>query len=70
MPTLGRLYRPRPSRHNTLNQCWFNVGPPSTMLDQRKSTIESTSCVCWVYSTDHAHIGRSLRVNKHAWTAH
>ena len=23
------------SRHNTLNQCWFNVGPPSTTLDQR-----------------------------------
>ena len=35
MPTLGRLYRPRPNRHNTLNQCWLNVGPPSTMLDQR-----------------------------------
>ena len=39
MPTLGRMYRPRPSRHNTLNQCWFNVGPPSTTLDQRYSTI-------------------------------
>ena len=25
-----------PSRHNTLNQCWFNVGPPSnTTVDQR-----------------------------------
>ena len=25
----------KPSRHKTLNQCWFNVGPPSTTLDQR-----------------------------------
>ena len=24
-----------PSRHKTLNQCLFNVGPPSTTLDQR-----------------------------------
>ena len=68
MPTLRSLYRP--IRHNTLNQCWFNVGPPSTMLNQRLSTIESTSCVCWVYVAGPAHIGRSLRVNKHAWTAH
>ena len=36
-----------PSRHNTLNQCWFNVGPPSTTLDQRETNIDSTSCVFW-----------------------
>ena len=23
------------SRHKTLNQCWFDVGPPSTTLAQR-----------------------------------
>ena len=23
-----------PSRHETLTQCWFNVGPPSSTLDQ------------------------------------
>ena len=34
-----------PSRHNTLYQCWFNVGP--TSLDQRQTNIDSTSCVCW-----------------------
>ena len=33
------------SRHNTLNPCWFNFGPPSTTLDQCQTTIESTSCV-------------------------
>ena len=60
MPTLGSLYRPRPSRHNMLNKCWFNVGPP---LNQR---LVSAGCM-W---PDHAHIGRSLLVNKHAWTAH
>ena len=24
-----------PSRHTTLNQCWFKAGPPSATLDQR-----------------------------------
>ena len=24
-----------------------NVGSPSTMLDQRETNIDSTSCVCW-----------------------
>ena len=50
MPTLRRLYRPRPSRHNPpLNQRLVSAG------------------YMW---PDHAHIGPSLRVNKHAWTAH
>ena len=25
---------PDPSKHGTLSQCWFNVGPPSTTLAQ------------------------------------
>ena len=29
----------KPSRHKKLNQCWFNVGPPSTTSDQRKLTL-------------------------------
>ena len=32
-----------PSRHKTLNECWFTVGPPSTTLDQRQTNIHSTS---------------------------
>ena len=38
-------YSQQPSRHTTLNQCWFNVGPPSTTLDQRLTNIGSTSFV-------------------------
>ena len=41
-----------PSRHKTLNQCCFTVGPPSTTLDQRKGSIDSTFCVCWVIYAD------------------
>ena len=36
------------SRHKTLNQCRFVVGPPSTTLDQLQIDIDSTSCVCCV----------------------
>ena len=36
------------SRHKTLNQCWVNVGPPPTTLDQRLPNIDSTSCVSCV----------------------
>ena len=32
-----------PSRHKSLKQCWFNVGPPSTTLN----SFDSTPCVCW-----------------------
>ena len=28
------------NRHNRLNQRWFNVGPPSTTLDQRYTNID------------------------------
>ena len=38
----------QPSRHKTLSQRWFDVGPPSTTLDQRQTNIDSTPCVCWV----------------------
>ena len=39
-----------PSRHKTLNQRCFNVGPPSTTLDQRQTNIDSTACVSWTPS--------------------
>ena len=35
-----------PSRHKTLNQSFFNVGPPSMTLNQRLTNIDSRSCVC------------------------
>ena len=64
MPTLGRLYRPRPSRQNTLNQCWFIVGPPSTTLDLRWTNVNPplnqrlvSAGYMW---PEHAYIGRSL----------
>ena len=34
-----------PSRLAALNQSWFNVGPPSTTLDQRHTEIDSKSRV-------------------------
>ena len=43
------LYGRRP---NTLSQCWFSVGPPSTTMDQRLANIDSTSCVCWVVNPE------------------
>ena len=35
MPFVTDVSHIKPNRHKTLNQCWFNVGPPSTTLDQR-----------------------------------
>ena len=35
------------SRHETLNQCWFHVGPPSTTLAQHEHNIGATTRVCW-----------------------
>ena len=35
-----------PSKHDTLNQCWLNVGPASKMMAQQSTTIGSTSHVC------------------------
>ena len=56
MTTLRRMYCPRPSRHITLT----NGKPP---VNKR----HVSAGYMW---PDHAHIGRSLRVNKQAWTAH
>ena len=65
-PTLGRLYHPRPSRHNMLNQCWFNVGLRRwTIVNPPLNQRLVSAGYMW---PDHAHIGRSLRVKKHAWT--
>ena len=47
MPATKRPPEPvgHPSRHKTLNQGRFNVGPQSTMLHQRLTDIDSTSCL-------------------------
>ena len=37
-----------PSKRETLNQCWFNVGPSSTTLGQHQIKIGSASPVCWI----------------------
>ena len=39
----------RPSKHETLTQCWANVGFSSTTLSQRKPTIDPAMCRCNVY---------------------
>ena len=36
------------SRQKTLNQCWFDVGPTSTTLDQRYTDIDSMFCAVLV----------------------
>ena len=36
-----------PSKQETLNQCWFNVGPESETMGQHYISIGSTSRVCW-----------------------
>ena len=36
-----------PSKHDTLNQCWFNVGPASATLAQHYSSIGSMCRVFW-----------------------
>ena len=36
-----------PSQRETLYQCWFSVGPPSTTSGQHWTNIGSMSRVCW-----------------------
>ena len=36
-----------PGKHETFNQCWFNIGPPSQTVEQHWTSIGWTSCVCW-----------------------
>ena len=36
-----------PSKHETLNQCWVDVGPPSATLVQHQPNISSMSRVYW-----------------------
>ena len=39
-----------PSKHETLTQCYFNVGPPSSRLGSSSSTnIRSTLRACWTW---------------------
>ena len=42
------MRRALPSKHETLNQCWFDVGPSSPTLGQHQINIGSTSRVCWM----------------------
>ena len=39
------------SKHDTLNQCWFNVGPSATTLVQHKTSFGSMSRVSWDMSS-------------------
>ena len=41
------LYLYYPSKHETLTQCWVDVGPSSTTLDHHQLNIGSTSRICW-----------------------
>ena len=34
-----------PSKHAALNQCWFDAGPASQMVEQHRTSIGSTSCL-------------------------
>ena len=36
-----------PSKHDTLNHCWFDVGPASATLGQHQTNIGSTYRVHW-----------------------
>ena len=36
------------SKHDTLNQCWFDIGPSSATLAQHQTSIVSMCRVCWV----------------------
>ena len=37
-----------PSKHDALNQCWFDDGPASQMVGQHWASIGSSFRVCWV----------------------
>ena len=45
----GKIYRwwTCTSKHGTLNQCWWNAGPPSQTLDHHSTSIGITSRVSW-----------------------
>ena len=45
--TSGEIVHPPTDTRRFMNECWFDVGPPSTTLDQRLPNIDSTSCVWW-----------------------
>ena len=49
-----------PSRHGTLNQCWFNVGPASQTMAQQDANIVSTSRACWELPLYKLHTGSML----------
>ena len=36
------LFKPPPIKHETLTQCWFNIGPASPTLRQHETSIGST----------------------------
>ena len=40
-----------PSKHETLNQCWVDVGPTSKTVSQHQPNTGAMSCVCWVHAS-------------------
>ena len=38
-----------PNKHETLNQCWVDVGPTSLTVGQHQPNIGSMSRVCWAH---------------------
>ena len=49
LKTYAMGLRPLPSKHDTLKQCWFDVGPTSSTLAQYQTNIVLMCRVCWVY---------------------
>ena len=41
------MFAQHPCKHEMLNLCWFDVGPPSATLDQHQTNTGSTSRVYW-----------------------
>ena len=58
-PTLYKCYRnvlcllgwTQPSKHEALNQCWFDARPASQMVGQQWTSIWSTSCFLGVLTS-------------------
>ena len=45
--TRPACYWTQPSKHEALNQCWFDAGPAWQTVGQHWNSIGSTSSVCW-----------------------
>ena len=63
--TVGHVTDHHPSKHETLAQYWFNVGPESETMGQHWINIGSVSRVCWDWQTLHS---RERGVKRHRHT--